>query len=219
MPYTPYDILLERIVLGDYPPGASLNEQEIARDLRLSRTPVREAFTRLKLEGLVKIIPRGGIFVAEASVQKIREITEVRLVLEESLAQRAVEYRTEPLLGEFRGWLQALEPVWHRLTPKEWMQRDAEFHRFMDRAAANETLATHLALLRRQAVLFWGQSVDGRASLSEIINDFKQALEALAHRNAEQCGQVLRRHVLDHVERIQKYMKPEPIKVAAQEHR
>lgn len=205
---TPYDILLERILLGDYRPGTSLVEKEIARELGVSRTPVREALLRLKLEGLVEIIPRGGIFVAEASVQKIREVTEVRLVLEDFAARLAADRCPEEILKAFRGWLRELKPGWHRLSPREWMKKDMRFHQFVDEATGNETLSRHLALLRRQAVLFWGQFLDGRSSLEGIIQDFEETLEALEKRDAERCARVFRKHVLDHVDRISQYLKP-----------
>jgi DNA-binding GntR family transcriptional regulator len=208
MPERPYDILLERILLGDYRPGTSLVEQEIAREFGTSRTPVREALLRLKLEGLVKIIPRGGIFVSEASVRLIREVTEVRLVLEEHLSHLVVERRTEKWLEEFRSWLGEIEVVWESLSPREWMKKDSEFHQLMDTAAGNEVLTNHLSLLRRQAVLFWSQSSDGRASLQGIIGDFKDTLQAVTDRDVEKCVRTIQRHIFDHVERVQRYLKP-----------
>jgi len=206
---SPYDLLLKRILLGEYAPGTSLVDQDIAKEFGVSRTPVREALLRLKVEGLVRIIPRGGIFVAEASLRLIREVTEVRLVLEEYLAHLLVERRTNQWLEEYRRWLMEVESVWPSLSPHEWMEKDAEFHALLDKAARNEVLCNHLALLRRQAVLFWGQSSDGRASLQGIIGDFKDTLSALRARDFEDGARVLRRHVLDHVERIQDCMKPE----------
>ena len=204
-----YAILLERILFGDYLPGVALVELEIAEELGISRTPIREALLRLKLEGLVRIIPRGGFFIVEASVQKIREITEVRIVLEESLARLAVARRHEHLLVEFRNWLAELEPIWYQLTPREWMQKDNDFHDFMDRAAGNATLSSHISLLRRQAVLFWGQTIDGRSSLGSVLEDFKRALIALEKRDSEMCVRVLQDHVLGHIERIQSFMNPD----------
>jgi DNA-binding GntR family transcriptional regulator len=209
-----YETLVNRILLGDYPPGSSLGEKEIAEELGVSRTPVREALLRLKLEGLVKIIPRGGIFVAEASVQKIREVTEVRLILEEQLGRFAVERRSEQVLLDYQNWLQDLKFSWDKLSPREWMQKDGEFHRFVDRAGGNETLSYHLNLLRQQSVLFWGQSLDGRSSLGEIIKDFDGVLLALRNRDADLCVRTLRQHVLDHVQWIQEYIRPEPLKLA-----
>jgi len=208
-----YEILLERILLGDYLPGASLLEKEIAEDLGMSRTPVREALLRLKLEGMIRVIPRVGIFVAEASVNKIREVTEVRVILEEYLARMAVERCREELLAEFGNWLEKESATWDRLPPKERKRRDEEFHMLMSRAAGNETLARQLTLLRNQAALFWGQSLD-RASLEESLQDFKEAYDALRARDGERCARVLCRHVLDNVERIQNFMKPQPLELA-----
>ena len=215
MPETPYEVLLERILLGEYPPGTNLVEQEIAQELGVSRTPVREAMLRLKQEGLVKIIPRGGSFVAEASLRLIREVTEVRLVLEELLAHLIVERRTEQWLDEFQNWLKQSESGWDGLSPREWIKKDSEFHQWTDKAAGNEVLSNHLWLLRRQAVLFWGQSTEGHASLQGIINDFKETYEAVRHRNLEACIQAFHRHILNHVERVQNYMRPEARRLRA----
>jgi DNA-binding GntR family transcriptional regulator len=211
---TPYDLLLERILLGEYPPGTALVEPEIAKEFGVSRTPVREALLRLKVEGLVKIIPRGGIYVAEAPLRLIREVTQVRMVLEEYLAHLLVERRTDDWLEESQRWLEKLEARWPSLSPREWMKKDAEFHELLDKASSNEVLSNQLALLRRKAVLFWGQSTDGQASLRGIIGDFRDTLKAVRERNFEACARVLRRHVLDHVERIQNYMKPEVFRLS-----
>jgi DNA-binding GntR family transcriptional regulator len=203
----PYEFLLNRILVGEFNPGMVLVEQDLARQLGTSRTPVREALLRLKLEGLVKIIPRGGIFVAEASVRLIREVTEVRLILEESLAHLVAERRADQWLKKFQGWLRETESVWDKLSPREWMTKDFEFHRLLDEAARNEVLSNHLWLLRRQAVLFWAQTTQGRASLKGIILDFKGVLKGSMEKDGKICAQALRRHVLDHVERIRKYLE------------
>ena len=81
-----------------------MKEQELAAQLGVSRTPVREALLRLRLEGLVRVVPRGGIFVAEASIRQIREITEVRLVLEVPLSFCANHLLTDTL-GLVALWL------------------------------------------------------------------------------------------------------------------
>ncbi|MBX3278470.1 MAG: GntR family transcriptional regulator [Acidobacteria bacterium] len=210
---TPYDILVERILFGDYAPGMSLVEQDIARELRLSRTPVREALLRLKLEGLVKIIPRGGIYVEEANVQTIRDVTEVRLVLEECLLRLAVDRCPDALLDEIEEWFKRLEPVWSKLTPRQWLERDDQFHQFLYRAGGNQTLAAHLTLLRRKSVLFWSQLGERHNSLEAIIGDFRAIVAALRDRDAETCVEVIGRHVLADLDRIQRFLKPTPMKL------
>ncbi len=208
---TPYDILAERILFGDYTPGMNLVEQDIAKELRISRTPVREALLRLKLEGLVRIIPRGGIYVEEATVQTIRDVTEVRLVLEECLMRLAVERGTATLLDEFESWLKVLEPAWSRLPPRQWLERDDEFHQFLYRAGRNQTLANHLTLLRRKSVLFWSQLGERHNSLEGIITDFREICSGLRARDAERCVAAIGHHVLADLDRIQRFLKPEPM--------
>lgn len=215
---TPYDLLLERIVMGDYLPGTSLSEQQIASDLGVSRTPVREALLRLRIEGLVRIIPRGGIFVAEATLRQVRDVTATRLVLEEFLARQVSEKRTQAWLEKFQAWLAQTKKNWDKLSSREWMKRDGEFHALLDEASGNEILAAHLGLLRRQAVLFWAQTSDSHASLHPIITDFEDAMRALQHRNADACAEILQRHVLAHVERIQLSIKPSTDSVDSRKH-
>jgi DNA-binding GntR family transcriptional regulator len=208
---TVYDRLLARIALGDYAPGSALNEKELAAQLGVSRTPVREALLRLRLEGLVRVVPRGGIFVAETSIRQIREITEVRLVLEECSGRFAVARRSPEWLAEFQAWLDVCSEEWPDLSGRERMRRDMAFHGFLDRAAANEPLAKQLTLLRNQAVLFWGQSAADQYELEPIIDEYREVVAAIAMGDAGRCVRAMQQHVLQHVARIQSYIRPEPL--------
>jgi DNA-binding GntR family transcriptional regulator len=204
----PYDILLARILMGDYQPGSNLLVPIIAEELGVSRTPVREALLRLRGEGLIEIIPRGGVFIVEAPIKLIRAATEVRLVLEEYMAHLVVQRRTDQWIEEYEQWVCGLEPVWLGLTQRERLQHDLQFHDRLNRAAGNETLSKHLQQLQRQATLFWTQTAEDRASLDGIIADFRDSLRAVKIRNFEDLANILRRHVLDHVERIQAHLRP-----------
>ena len=204
-----YDVLVDRITMGDYAPGISLSEQELAAQLGISRTPVREALLRLKIEGLVRIVPRGGIFVAEPTLRKVREVTSLRLVLEEYLAHLVVDRRDELWLEKFADWLGQTKKNWQLLSSRDWMRKDGEFHLLLQEASGDDVLADHLGLLRRQAVLFWGQTTDGKASLKGIIQDFEDFFEAVKQGDAGKCVQALHRHVLAHVDRIQTYLRPQ----------
>ena len=217
MTATAYDRLLTGIALGDYAPGSALNEKKLAAQLGVSRTPVREALLRLRLEGLVRVIPRGGIFVAETSVRQIREITEVRLVLEECSGRLAVARCSPQSLTDFRVWLDACSEEWSGLSGRERMQRDLAFHEFLDRAAGNETLAQQLTVLRNQAVLFWGQSAAGQYELEPIIDEYREVVDAIEVRDAERCVRALQQHVLQHVTRIQSYLRPEPMPITVRQ--
>ena len=76
-----YCILKERLVNCIYPPSTLLNEAQLAADLGASRTPVREAISRLEMEGFVKIMPKKGIYVTDISLNDVLEIEPIAVRL------------------------------------------------------------------------------------------------------------------------------------------
>src|SRR6266704_6965963 len=83
--------LLERIVRLEMPPGSVVNEAQLREDLRIGRTPIREALQRLARENLVRSIPHRGTFVTDVNITDLARITEVRVVLEAHAARLAAE--------------------------------------------------------------------------------------------------------------------------------
>src|SRR5437879_10982793 len=83
--------ILERIVCLDMAPGSVVNEARLREDLKIGRTPIREALQRLARENLVRSIPHRGTFVTDVNVTDLARITEVRVVLESHAARIAAE--------------------------------------------------------------------------------------------------------------------------------
>lgn len=102
-----YCILKERLVNCIYPPGTLLNEAQLAADLGASRTPVREAISRLEMEGFVKIMPKKGIYVTDISLNDVLQIFQTRIEIEPIAVRLAAPHlpREEPLAfcGKFKG--------------------------------------------------------------------------------------------------------------------
>jgi DNA-binding GntR family transcriptional regulator len=86
-----YRVLRVAILDGTVPPGGQLRERDIATDLGISRSPLREALTRLEEEGLIVRIPFRGAFVVEVSPQEVAEIASIRLLVEPYAAELALE--------------------------------------------------------------------------------------------------------------------------------
>lgn len=84
----------ERILDLRYPPGSLLSENQLAEELRISRTPVREALRELAATGLVRILPQRGVQVSEPSVQDLMEVYQLREQLECFAARVAAEHLT-----------------------------------------------------------------------------------------------------------------------------
>lgn len=77
-----FEHLRNSILNGELDPGERLMELQLAEQLGVSRTPIREAIRKLELEGLVEMIPRKGAYVADLSIKDILDVLEVRMYLE-----------------------------------------------------------------------------------------------------------------------------------------
>ena len=86
-----YRVLRAAILDGTVPPGGQLRERDIASDLGISRSPLREALTRLEEEGLIVRIPFRGAFVVEVSAREVAEIASIRLLVEPYAGELALE--------------------------------------------------------------------------------------------------------------------------------
>jgi DNA-binding GntR family transcriptional regulator len=84
-----YDTLKRRIVLNEHKPGVPINENALCEEMKISKTPIREALQHLEREGFVQTIPGRGSFVTHITVQDVREIFESREIIECAAARRA----------------------------------------------------------------------------------------------------------------------------------
>ncbi len=119
-----YRVLRTAILDGTVPPGGQLREAHIAADLGISRSPLREALTRLEEEGLIVKIPFRGAFVAEVSAEDIAEIASIRLLVE----PYAAELSAEALRGPERPRLMRTIEVLHEATKKNDIPTSIDAH-------------------------------------------------------------------------------------------
>ncbi len=85
MNHVAYETILDRIINCVYPPGSVLTEEQLVELTGASRTPVREAVQKIQMQGLVKVMPKKGIWVSEITEDGIREIYEIRKIIEPSI--------------------------------------------------------------------------------------------------------------------------------------
>ena len=119
-----YRVLRAVILDGTVPPGGQLRERDIAVDLGISRSPLREALTRLEEEGLIVKIPFRGAFVVEVSSHEIAEIASIRLLVEPYAAELALE----ALRGPERHRLTQTIEQFHRATVDNDIPASIEAH-------------------------------------------------------------------------------------------
>jgi DNA-binding GntR family transcriptional regulator len=123
-PESVYRVLRAAILDGTVPPGGQLRERDIATDLGVSRSPLREAMTRLEEEGLIVKIPFRGAFVAEVSAQEVAEIASIRLLVEPYAGELALE----ALRGPERSRLTRTIEDLHRATEENDIPASIDAH-------------------------------------------------------------------------------------------
>lgn len=145
-----YDVLFHEIVNGDLAPGAMLGEVEQAQRLGVSRTPLREALSRLTADGLVEPAPGRGVVVTEVSLEDITELYEVREALEEQVVRLAAQRRDPEqfidLAVRFERAAELIESG--EMGIRAYYELNERFDSAVDEAAANSLLTTMLRTVR-----------------------------------------------------------------------
>lgn len=140
----------ERIVVGEYPPGARLDEIELAHEFGVSRTPIREALIQLASAGFIETRPRRGAAVATTPPHRLREMFDVMGELEAACARlaatRAGPEEHRALVAAHR----ACEPAGRAEDPDAYYRLNEAFHLALYAASRNGFLAEQAALLHRR---------------------------------------------------------------------
>jgi len=195
----------ERIVSLHMPPGSVVNEGRLREELRIGRTPIREALQRLARENLVRSIPHRGTFVTDVNITDLARITEVRVVLEGHAARLAAER----LSGADRESLSMLVDVLEegpRLDQRELMRLDQQIHRQIYRAARNAFLEATLEQYFNLSLRLWYLVLDREAGLREAIQEHVELLQAILAGDAARAEDTMHRHVTGFEKEIRKVL-------------
>lgn len=135
-----YETLRRQIIETELAPGLRLFERDIAADLQVSRIPLREALRRLETDGLVLVVPGKGALVAPFTPADVRDLFEVREVLEPLAARLAAERAGKAGLALLRQRLREIERATRRALPQRLAEANATFHAEIVRLADNPLL-------------------------------------------------------------------------------
>ena len=190
-----YQILRDKIERQKIPSGTRLIDNELAANFGVSRTPVRDAINRLATEGMVTIVPRRGVFVTRLSPKAIKDLYEVREVLETLAVQLAIPQITDKDLDEMRQLLVEYEETLKNGDYAHHFELDQRFHETLIRLSGNDKLLEINKLLDGSVqITRWMHCETGQIS-EMALHDHEQILDALAERNTELAVERLRAHI------------------------
>jgi DNA-binding GntR family transcriptional regulator len=190
-----YETLREAIRTGALTPGERLMEIQLAEELGVSRTPVREAIRKLELERFVVMLPRRGTYVANLSLKDINEVFEIRSALDGLAAGLAAERITEEELEQMERLLVEIADHIEKRNNMKIVEADEAFHDILYRASRNERLVGIIYNLREQFARFRSVSINYPGRLQNTLEEHRQVVEAIAQRNPELAQQKAREHI------------------------
>ena len=194
----PYERLWKRIVNLEFPPGTRLSEEELAKDLGASRTPVREALLRLGQVGLVRVSTRRGFSVPTVTRADVIELYDLRTALEVYATRRAAPLLTDDELAEHRARQRLAHQRATSLSPaaaEEFFRADLALHDLLHQRGGNRRSARLLADLMGQLSLLSLRAARATASRLAAIQEHTGILDALARRDADGAAAAMEAHV------------------------
>jgi DNA-binding GntR family transcriptional regulator len=187
-----YERLREGIVVGELKLGEQVSEAQLAQGMGISKTPVREALVRLKMEGLVDIFPQRGTFVFKLTPEQVGQLCRYRAMIETAalreagstqpmeLVRRMGKHMEEMIAAEKAGDLDRLSRI------------DMNFHHEIVSSCTNPYLRGAYELIRYQLI-----ALRHRAPIANMVDSHQVLLDALARQDVEGACAMLHQHVLE----------------------
>lgn len=197
-----FNTLRQAIITGEFAPGERLMEISLANRLGVSRTPVREAIRKLELEGLVIMIPRKGAQVARITEKNLRDVIEIRTVLEEFAAVLACERIDQSGLHDLR---QAHEDFTRSVENGDILDivdKDETFHDTIFRATNNDRLISIINNLREQFYRYRMEYVKDIRQRSNLVEEHRELLDAISSRDSIKAKELMKTHLLNQQQEV-----------------
>ena len=190
------EVLRQAILEGYFEPGERLDQDAIAEELGVSRTPLREAIAALESEGLLESEPHRGVFVAEISRRDIHEVFALRALLEAEVARQAALSISDTVLDRLENSLREAQQAYADGDHVAQFDADRHFHETLRAFTENRLLKEVLDAVnnRISAVRRFAQTKPG-PHVEEFAAEHLAILQALKGRDAERAAVLMRRHL------------------------
>jgi len=207
--YTALRDVIVSLNVYDEPGDVRLDERQLAQDLGISRTPVREAMAQLEREGFVRSVPRRGIYVVRKTKREVIEMITAWAALESMAARLITLNATGEEIATLRAMFSRFDNGEIHARLDEYSEVNIQFHQAIIRMSHNtvlihlaENLFAHMRMIRRKTI-----GEDDRVTRS--IRDHMNIIQALEARDTDRAEDLVRQHALglaEHVARHADYL-------------
>lgn len=197
-----FKTLREAIVTGELKSGERLMEIRLANEMGVSRTPVREAIRKLEREGLVLMNARKGAVVAPINPRDLKEILEIRRVLEGLACQLACQHATQEDIQDLEAANQEISDAIRENDCERIARLDAEFHSRICVLSGNSKLITSLNYYKEHIYRYRLAYITDIKNKKTIIDEHNKIIQDISSQNQK----AVRRDIEHHIESQEKYI-------------
>lgn len=196
--------LRQRIFAHELTPGTWIDEQKLAEQYGISRTPLREALKVLASEGLVELKPRRGCYVTEISRRDLDDLFPLIAMLEGRCAAEAVSKAKPADIAALKQIHEALEKAAHDERIEAFFEANQEFHRKVQELSGNRWLLQVIQDLRKVLKLSRMHSLSLEGRLQQSLDEHRLIMVAIAGGDAKRAEQLMHDHLLSGREALAK---------------
>ena len=193
-----YEELKRQILVGEIQPGTRMMEIQLADDMGVSRTPVREAIRKLEKEGLVNIEPRRGAYASDASIKDMIDILEARQYLEGAAAMMASSRITGEQIKELEEATEKYATAVEKGDTDEIIKYDEIFHKMIIKASGNTAMVKIMSRVQELSLRFRYLYYEDFSRYKNMPMSHREILAAIINGD----GAVAGRMAADHVARL-----------------
>lgn len=191
-----YDQIEHNILTGKYAQGEIISEKRLSEELGVSRTPIREAMSRLAHEKLIKESTNGTIVVG-VTENDVRDLMAVKTRIETLAVRRAAEYITDEEIKELKDNVEQQEFFAQKKDAEKVRDLDTQFHDIIYQASRSITFETILTPIHHKMLKFRKVSLEKENRIYDSVAEHRALYEAIADRDADRAETLVSIHI-DH---------------------
>jgi DNA-binding GntR family transcriptional regulator len=188
-------LLRARIAQGAIGPGDRLNELALAADLGVSRSPIREALAQLAGEGLVRVVPYKGTFVTALSPDRLENLLDFRIALEQFAVRRAIERATPDDLDHFEGLIREIRVQAESGNFQGAVNADVHAHEYLIQLAGNSLLTQTYKAMLGELRLYIAQTSRHYEGIDELASEHAALLAAMRKHRSDEAAILIAAHI------------------------
>jgi DNA-binding GntR family transcriptional regulator len=197
-----YELIKEQIITCNLAPGVQIAQRPLAERFGTGLTPMREALQRLAQQGFVQAVPRFGYIVSPIAISDVREIFELRAILETGAVRLAAAHASDEQLAGIAQAAHFTYTYRDRQSYRDFLSANARFHRSLAEAAGNQRLAEQVDRVLDELLRVFHLGLDLRDSAEEMCNEHMDLAGALLARDALQAEQVMLQQITRSQQRV-----------------